>query len=224
MGGGAEALPGLHQAHRAEVERRGIGCVPGVPAASRRRRQLAITAGCSPQQQTFVGPRADQSKRRKERSRLRRQQRHRFQPLSELRRVTVASAQRQRRAPLQSSEQRSKMPLNRVSVLVGTVFLLLLASGAAAAGPSASSSTWTCPPPGFASVASFSLQDYIARPWFVQQQQENSYQRRDQLFCVRAEYRLASNTSQGRLKVFNQVRSLSTPFRAGDFTCHLTHS
>lgn len=74
-----------------------------------------------------------------------------------------------------------------------------------------SSASWACPPPGFESVRGFSLQDYIARPWFVQQQSPNSYQRENQLFCVRAEYRLASNTSDRRLKVFNQVRAADPP-------------
>lgn len=63
----------------------------------------------------------------------------------------------------------------------------------------------TCPPPGFSSVSNFSLADYIARPWFPQQQSPNSYQPVGSLFCVRAEYRQPSPPA-GRILVFNQAK------------------
>lgn len=45
-----------------------------------------------------------------------------------------------------------------------------------------------CPPPGFDSVENFSVSDYISAPWYMQMQAEVSYQPRENLFCVRANY------------------------------------
>lgn len=45
-----------------------------------------------------------------------------------------------------------------------------------------------CPPPGFDSVENFSVSDYISAPWYIQMQAENSYQPKENFFCVRANY------------------------------------
>ena len=57
---------------------------------------------------------------------------------------------------------------------------------------------------------------YISRPWFSVQQAPNSYQPRNSLFCVRAEYR-RSPSDPSRLLVFNQARqgSVTGPSQAG---------
>ncbi len=46
---------------------------------------------------------------------------------------------------------------------------------------------------------------YISAPWFSIQQAPNSYQPRNNLYCVRAEYR-KSERDPARLLVFNQAR------------------
>ena len=63
----------------------------------------------------------------------------------------------------------------------------------------------TCPPANFRTVSGFSLSTYISKPWFSIQQAVNSYQSRDELYCVRAEYR-RDPSDAGRLQVFNQGR------------------
>ncbi len=84
-----------------------------------------------------------------------------------------------------------------------------------------------CPPANFSTVEGFSLGGYISRPWFsVQQargaggitraragsdaeswkQAPNSYQPREALYCVRAEYRRDPRDAS-RIQVFNQARA-----------------
>jgi hypothetical protein len=46
---------------------------------------------------------------------------------------------------------------------------------------------------------------YISRPWYAVEQAPNSYQPRNSLFCVRAEYR-RSPTDPSRILVHNQAR------------------
>ena len=75
--------------------------------------------------------------------------------------------------------------------------VLLAALSGAAAG--------ACPPANFSTVSGFSLSTYISKPWFSIQQAVNSYQSRDELYCVRAEYRRDPGDA-GRLVVFNQGR------------------
>ena len=67
----------------------------------------------------------------------------------------------------------------------------------------------TCPPANFTTVEQFSLATYISRPWFSVQQAANSYQPRENLYCVRAEYK-ADPSDASRLLVFNQGRRGST--------------
>lgn len=45
-----------------------------------------------------------------------------------------------------------------------------------------------CPPPGYDSVQNFDVADYISAPWYSQLQAVNSYQAKDELYCVRANY------------------------------------
>ena len=84
-----------------------------------------------------------------------------------------------------------------------TVLAVLAAlASAAAAAP-------TCPPPGFDTRWNasnpFDLKQYVSAAWFPQQQSITSYQPSSNLYCVRAEYRIASNASDF-IQVFNQAR------------------
>jgi hypothetical protein len=63
----------------------------------------------------------------------------------------------------------------------------------------------SCPPSNFSTQQGFKLSDYISRPWYSVQQALNSYQQRDNLYCVRAEYRRDPRDSS-RILVFNQAR------------------
>ena len=96
------------------------------------------------------------------------------------------------------------MPLHRVLVLMPFVLAALAKCVHSA----------QCPPANFTSAQNFSLDKYIARPWFSVQQAVNSYQSRDQLFCVRAEYK-RDPSDASRLQVFNQGRrgSVSGPLQ-----------
>jgi hypothetical protein len=49
---------------------------------------------------------------------------------------------------------------------------------------------------------------YISRPWYAVEQAPNSYQPRNALFCVRAEYRRSPN-DPSRILVHNQARQNS---------------
>lgn len=60
----------------------------------------------------------------------------------------------------------------------------------------------SCPPPGFDSVASLNLTQFISAPWYVQQQQPIVYQKASNLFCVRAVYE-AVGKSKSVLEVKN---------------------
>ena len=59
-----------------------------------------------------------------------------------------------------------------------------------ATGANATTRPVVCPPPGFDSVANFSLAKYISGPWYVQQQMLVDYGPagggESELFCVRA--------------------------------------
>jgi len=69
------------------------------------------------------------------------------------------------------------------------------------------SAAWTvnaqCPPPGYDSVEPFSIEAYVAAPWYVQQQVPISYQPENSLYCVRARYTQLEN---GRINVDNSAR------------------
>ncbi|KAJ9505227.1 hypothetical protein QJQ45_024298 [Haematococcus lacustris] len=66
------------------------------------------------------------------------------------------------------------------------------------------SSAATCPPEKFDSVADFSLAAYIAAPWYVQKQVPVSYQKAEDLNCVRAVYKPVDSTNlKAGLTVFN---------------------
>lgn len=94
--------------------------------------------------------------------------------------------------------------------------VVLAAACAAAAGARAA-----CPPEGFDSVSGFNLTEYIAAPWYIQEQQVNSYQPENSLFCVRAAY-LSDGADSGLLRVDNFARegSVDGP-RRGDSAAEL---
>jgi len=74
--------------------------------------------------------------------------------------------------------------------MISTLGLLLFVFVASLHSPAKATLTASrqCPPPGFDSARDFSLAEYSSQPWFVQKQNEISYQPADNLYCVRAEY------------------------------------
>jgi len=52
-----------------------------------------------------------------------------------------------------------------------------------------------CPPEGFSSIKDFGLDEFVAKPWFIQQQMETSYLPKSHNWCVYAEYRKLAKKS-----------------------------
>jgi len=66
-----------------------------------------------------------------------------------------------------------------------------------------------CPPPGFTSVNGFNLNQYIAKPWYIQQQMPVQYQQPDNFYCVTARYELRTTPSIWGydINVYNQAEN-----------------